>query len=364
MNKIVSIGILSLTFAAGALADVSITDSATMQNSWKARKLAKEQGSRPEGLTATPEATGSQQLADSLGMKYFFNTNITFSTSSSASGAASEASYTGPVNATTSLGGTVSTALNDAFDGYNSICISTTGATGPCATGNAAYTIYNKRGPATTELSGRQIVYPAQTIGSLSVSRKVFVPTNDQFARWLEIVKNNGASPQTFNLITCNNLGSDANTVVVSSSDGDATAEVTDTWVSSFQNYSGTTSSDPRLAHILQGPGAIAPVSVINFVNGDDNPWWTHTITLQPGATAIVMHFVTGEPSKAAAAAKAAELVLLPANATQGMTPVELGQVVNFAISTEIIPALSPWALACLSLLLVSVAFVALRIRG
>ncbi|MGB8644463.1 MAG: DUF11 domain-containing protein, partial [Anaerolineae bacterium] len=277
-----------------------------------------------------PSSTGSQALIDAAGVKYFINTNITFSTSSSASGGMSEASFTHSVSATTLNGGTVQSRLNDAYDGYNSLCISLNGTTGTCQTGNANWTIYNKNGPATVEGNGRQIDFPVKTIGNLSVSRKVFVPSNDQFARWLNIITNNGGTPQQVVVATGNNLGSDANTIIVTSSNGNNTAETSDTWVTTFQNYAGTTSSDPRLGHVLQGPGATVPVSNILFANGDDNPWWDYTFTLQPGQTGIIMNFAVVQPSKAAAAAKSAQLVGLPANALQFMSSQEENEVLNF----------------------------------
>jgi len=134
-------------------------------------------------------ATGSIKLIDSAGLQYFINTNITFSTSSSASGAASEASYSHAVAATTSAGGVTNSTLNDEFDGYGAICVSLTNTAGPCATGNANFTMYNKNGPAVFDATvppgptctNRQVAYPAQIIGGLSVRRKVFVPTNDTF---------------------------------------------------------------------------------------------------------------------------------------------------------------------------------------
>lgn len=353
-----------ITFAAALLflcqaasADISLTDRSSV-----ARLLSRDSAAHPAGvssqarsgragkqakgeLTAASQdkstepgfvdnATGSITLIDSGNFEYFINTNITFATSSSASGAASEASYTGPVSATTSLGGTVSTTLNDAFDGYNSLCISTTGATGPCTTGNAAYTIYNQNGPATTECSGRQVVFPNKTIGSLTVWRKVLVPTDDQFIRWVNFVTNNGGASVSVSLSTSNNLGSDSNTTIVSSSDSDATAELTDSWVTTFQNYSGTTSSDPRMGHVLQGAGAPTTLASINFVNGDDNPYWGYTFTLAPGETKAIMNFATGQPSKAAAATKAAALALLPSTATQCLSATERSQIVNFAAAS------------------------------
>ena len=109
----------------------------------------------------------------------------------------SEASYTHSVSATTLNGGEVQSRLNDAYDGYETLCISTDNTTGFCQTGTSNWTIYNRNGPASVEGNGRQIDFPIKAIGSLSVSRKVFVPSNDSFARWLNVITNNGASAAT-----------------------------------------------------------------------------------------------------------------------------------------------------------------------
>lgn len=304
----------------------------------RARKGKPVKSPSTEGFTPRADATGSISLIDSGGLKYFINTNITFSTSSSASGAASEASYTAAVMASTSAGGVVSSTLNDAFDGYHANCVSLTNATGPCATGDANYVMYNQNGPAsvdatvpvTPECTGRQYVFPAKLIGAISVQRKVYVPTNDQFIRWMDSFTNTSGAPVTFTTIVSNNLGSDSNTTIVSSSSGDAVAQTTDTWVSTFQNYSGATSSDPRIGHVLQGAGAATPVSNISFANGDDNPFWSYSITLNPGQTKTILNYATGQPSKAAANAKAAALALLPTVSTQCMSATELAQTTNF----------------------------------
>jgi hypothetical protein len=338
------------SIAASASADVSMVEH---------KVLRKNLTQKAKGKPGHPgKATGSQALIDASGLKYFINTNITFSTTSSASGAASEASYTHAVAATTLNGGTTSSTLNDAFDGYNSMCISLDNTVANCQTDDANFVIYNNNGPATTECKGgisgvdRQVVFPVQTIGpanshnrltgSIQVQRKVFVPDNDSFARWLNYFTNTGATPQTVTMVVANNLGSDTNTKVVTSSDGNNTAAVTDSWVTSFQNYSGTTSSDPRLGHVFQGPGAAVPLAGINFVDGDDNPFWGYTFTLAPGETKIIANFVTGQPSKAAAAAKAAAIVALPATTLQCLTVAEQNQLANFQPPAPIIqvPAL------------------------
>jgi hypothetical protein len=376
MRRILSLSLLIVLAASTLSADVSIVErrNVARQHAGKekpehARRLhpAKSLNGKSGNLQSAGLAIGEQPLTDASGLEFFINTNITFTTSSSASGAASEASYTGPVAATTSAGGTVSTTLTDSFDGYNALCVSTTGATGPCATGDADYTVYNDNGAATLDAScgNRQVILPVQTIGTLSVQRKVLVPANDSFARWFNTVTNNGGAAVNVTLVTSNNLGSDAGTTIVSSSSGDAAATTADTWVTTFESFTGSTSTDVRLGHVLQGAGAPTPLISVTFANGDDNPFWAYTFSLAPGETKAILNFVTGQPSRAAANAKAAALAGLPATATQCLTPVERAQVVNFAPALSLIevPTLGEIGLLALGLLLAAFALFKLRTR-
>jgi hypothetical protein len=365
VRRILACSLFALFAAQLVSAEVTLTERKTLHQQLAHDAKDKPARTRPNG----DKATGSQALIDASGLKYFINTNITFSTSSSASAAMSEASYTAAVAATTLNGGTTSSTLNDAFDGYNTLCVGLNNATGTCETGNANYVIYNKNGVApTTECGGRQVVFPVQNVAvganTIQVSRKVFVPTNDSFGRWLNIVTNTGTTAATFNLIVATNLGSDSNTKIVTSSNGNNTAETTDTWITSFQNYSGTTSSDVRLGHVLQGPGATNPLTVLHFVDGDDNPFWTYTVTLAPGETRIITNFVVGQPSNAASAAKAAQLVGLPPNAVQCLTPAERQETTNFGPVAQPVPTLGPSGLVALGLLLAGFALLVLRRRS
>ncbi len=349
-----AIAVASLLGAGLAFADVTVTDVTTWQAQQKAANEAKRTAKRlrQKGNVAgrvSALATGSQKLIDASGLQFFINTNITFITSSSASGAMSEASYSGPVQATTSLGGNASQTLSDAFDGYNSLWFSQT-LTGPADTGNAAYLPYNRTGAtASTDCGGRRVVFPNQNIYGLMVTRKVFVPSNDTFARWETILNNPTAAAITVNVISSNNLGSDSNTKIDTTASGDVAATAADYWISSFQDYSGTTSPDVRLAHVIWGPGGTAP-NKVNFVDGDDNPYWSIPVTVPAGGTRILLHFVTGQPSKAAARAKAAQLAVNPlgANAVACMTELDRTQVVNFAAAAAgeaPIPALGKFGL-------------------
>jgi uncharacterized repeat protein (TIGR01451 family) len=205
-------------------------------------------------------------------------------------------------------------------------------------TGSPAYTIYNQNGPASvdtsvpvsTECTNRQYVFGTQTIGPLSVQRKVYVPNNDQYIRWMNIFTNTSGASVTFNMITSNNLGSDSSTRVVTTSSGDNVVTTADTWVTSFQNFSGNTSTDPRIGHVMWGPGAATPISNVNFVDGDDNPFWTYTITLAPGESKIIATYATGQGTKAAAAAQAAAIDAFGPSARQCMSATELTEVTNF----------------------------------
>ena len=287
-----------------------------------------------QGDGARPHATGSQGLVDAAGMKWFVNTDITFSTTSSASAAMSEASYTHAVTASTLNGGTVQSTLNDAYDGYNTLWVNVNG-TFCAATGDPNCTAYNKNGPApAATCSGQQIDFPVQAIDGLNVSRRVFVPKNDHFERTLNVFTNPGTTPITANMATANNLGSDTNTVITGTSNGSLTPADGDEWVTTFQNFSGTTTSDPRLGHVLQGAGAPVGVTNVTFNNGSDRPTWGYTFTVNPGQTVILGNFAVADGTIAASKADSARLAALPANATQCMTPTDVSELANFVAPT------------------------------
>jgi hypothetical protein len=353
--------VLAVLPTAGRLAaDVSV-----LEHKAAAKRL------KPHGHPG-PRAAGDLSLVDSGGLRYFIDTNTTASSPTTASGAMSDATFTAAVPSTTSAGGVFNQPLSDAFDGYNILCVSLSGAMGPCSSKDPAFAIYSPGAVPTPECNSRQYVFAPQTIGGLTVSRKVFVPMNDQFARWLNIFTNTTGAPITFSMVTANNLGSDNQTLIVSSSNGNSTAEPTDTWVSTFQNYGNCTSlppgvsCDPRLGHVLQGAGAPVPLSGIHFADGDELPWWSYSITLAPGETKIIANFVTGQPSKAAANAKAAELAGLPPHAVQCLAGTERQQIANFAAAPNVveIPTLGEIGLAILAVALTAAGLLVLRRRS
>jgi len=191
-------------------------------------------------------------------------------------------------------------------------------------------------------------VFPTQTVtkdGSnpIDVQRTVFVPSNDQFARWVEPYHNANATAQTISTGITTNLGSDSNTRIVTTSGGATTVATTDTWATTFQNWSGTTSSDPRLGHVFAGTGAPQQLTAVNFADGDDNPYWGYTFTVPAGATVAIVNYATVQPTKAAAAAKSAELAAnTNANQFACMTDEVKAEVANFGAVPAPTPAPTP----------------------
>jgi hypothetical protein len=365
--------------SAAAHADVSLVTAEGLRG---AKEVAKEKGQgksravRSAGALV-PLATGSVSLIDSSGLKFFIDTNIAFSTSSSASGSASEAKYTHAVSADTLNGGVTASTLYDAYDGYNTLCFNTAGSLAPCSTGpGATQTIYNNLGAAAPDTGcigaasgvSRQYVFPVQTSGNLRIQRKVFVPDNDTFIRWMNSFQNTGATPVTVSMVIYNNLGSDSNTKVVANSSGALPATVADKWVTTFQNWSGTTSSDVRLGHVLWGPGGSLQPAVVHFVDGSDRVWWGYTFNVPAGATRVVVNLATGQPTRAAAAAKAALLAAgtLDAKASACMSVAEQQATLNFVTPAQgstgpPVPAASPTSLAVLALGVAAAGFFLLR---
>ena len=352
-KRVLPVSIVALFAAHAALADVALVERRSLQQhlekhareseQWRQRRASKPH--RPGNLHfIADKSLGSVGLGDASSLKWFLDTNTT-SNAENASGAVFDAFYATsnqtfsgtanvPVAATTSGGDVFFMPLSDAFDGYNGLCIG-----GTCAGNDRGVngTPYTDNGPPTTECGGRQYVFNPQTVGNLTVSRKFFVPTNDTFARWLNIVTNNGGAPQTVVLSTTNNLGSDAETRIDTSSSGDTTVDVTDTWVTTYQDYDNQgQSTDPRLGHVLQGPGASVGLAAISFADGNGTPSWQYSFNLDPGQTAIIMNFATGQPSRGAAQAKSDELAALSASSLQCMTPQELVRVVNFAVPADL----------------------------
>ena len=203
-----------------------------------------------------------------------------------------------------SLNGTVPNGTNDAFDGA------------------ALLNNFNGSFAALSELGGRQIVIGPEVEGAVTVTRKIFVSETLGFARYLEVVTNTGSASAQYLVDLSTSLGSDSSTTSTTSS-GDAAFTATDRWIVTDDGPL----NDPAVAHVVSGAGGAGPSAAV--LNGDQVNY-DYALTLAPGETKIVMHFIAQAETSAAATAMAKTLAGLPDAALTGLTDAERQQIVNF----------------------------------
>ncbi|MCA9266302.1 MAG: PPC domain-containing protein, partial [Planctomycetales bacterium] len=156
------------------------------------------------------------------------------------------------------------------------------------------------------------------------VTRKIYISPINGFARFLEIVTNTGTSTATYPLLIRTNVGSDSNTNIVGTSSGDTVASVDDHWLVTDDSDSA---GDPVVTHLF-GDGRGLAASTVD-VSGD-NIRYQFDLPLQPGETQVVMHFAAQATLRVTALENVEQLARLELDALQGLSVLELSQLVNF----------------------------------
>ena len=269
------------------------------------------------GPTSATAQSAAPRLVDATGFEWLFTNDV-----------AADGAYIAAVAADKVPGGTHLAVLADAFDGY--------GALGVVVDGGSSVA-YSGAWTGATECNGRQMVLPTQTIGGLGVTRKIYVPTDDGFARWATVLTNPSGAAKTVVLAVSGNLGSDARTTVGPTSSGDSVATVGDTWVTTYGSFTADSSAEPRLAHVLGTVGAAVQPTSVAFATGDDTAVWSYSLSVPAGGTVVVLHFASAQQTVEDAALKAAYLSALPPTATACLSDVEQTAVVN--MTPQIVPS-------------------------
>ncbi|TMB12032.1 MAG: hypothetical protein E6J71_24655 [Deltaproteobacteria bacterium] len=185
----------------------------------------------------------------------------------------------------------------------------------------------------------KQLDFANQTFSeqNLTLTRKVYVPSNQEWARWLNIVTNTGSASTPVTIALLGLIGSGNATRVVTTSSGDNILTIGDLWFTTQQNVQN--SLQPTIGYVVQGPGATVPVSNLGISTTSSPPGkaaFSYTATLapagSPGSTAIVMTFVTVQGKSNAAKNTCNDIVTnpLPASAIKCISEQELSQIVNF----------------------------------
>lgn len=183
------------------------------------------------------------------------------------------------------------------------------------------------------EDGGREVVMGPATIGGVQVSRKIYVPADQSFARFLEVITNTTGATVNYTVPIYTNLGSDGGENFVQTSSGDSTTNTADNWLITDDNSAGTSGGDPVVTHVVAGDsGRVRPAS---FVKGSGAVNYSYNLSLAPGQTQIVMHFASQAANQPTAVARAPVLTALGLGALNGLTSAEKSAVVNFNIGTS-----------------------------
>ncbi|MBT8137888.1 MAG: hypothetical protein KJO54_12795 [Gammaproteobacteria bacterium] len=147
-------------------------------------------------------------------------------------------------------------------------------------------TRYDPPGTPEFDESGREITFPVQSMSGLDVVRRVFVPQEVNFVRYINTLTNPGTEAITVAVSNETDLGSDSRTTIVTSSSGDALATTEDSWI-----VTNGDTNDPIVTHVWDGTGGADTADVVSVPLGgnDDVDWTWDSVTVQPGETITYM---------------------------------------------------------------------------
>ncbi|MEO8682116.1 MAG: carboxypeptidase-like regulatory domain-containing protein, partial [Vicinamibacterales bacterium] len=223
--------------------------------------------------------------------------------------------------------GSVLDGTSDAYDGAASLTLF-----------SGSQQFFNGQAFATPEDNGREIAITApnnQLTYGLSLRRKIYVPAEGYFARYLEFLTNPGTTPITIDVGVISSLGSNFSTRVVATSNGDSFFSAGDTWLVTDDDYLDTPSGDPSLAFVVAGPGAARAPTVEQLFGNDNLLVRWNGVTVQPGQTVAFAHFLVQQPKKTSAIAAAQRLAQLPPEAMAGLSAEERSQILNWAVPAD-----------------------------
>jgi hypothetical protein len=197
-------------------------------------------------------------------------------------------------------------------------------------------------GDTFSEDSGREIVigpcrimYSSSYSGEASylplLTRKIFVSPTQGWIRFLEILTNDSPQELVSNLPVSSYLGSGSK--IIQTSSGDDRVDTADRWLISDDSLDPGDVDAPPLLHVLSGPGGYRPTSANHY--SYSGLYENYQVTLKPGETKVVMHFVAFNTDAAAAAVKGDALKLLGLDALQGMSLEEKSHVINFDLGVN-----------------------------
>ncbi|WP_170113064.1 carboxypeptidase-like regulatory domain-containing protein [Ahniella affigens] len=184
---------------------------------------------------------------------------------------------------------------------------------------------------AARQLQQRQfVISQANPIAGLKVTRKIFVPLNGYFARYLEILENEGSNPVSVDVEVTTPRQYDRWIYETSSGDDQVN---NDTWLTWTQGFSNDYPTDGALY-------ADAPERAPLLDQVEDNgatslrARWNNVV-VPAGGRRIVMHFLAMQYGQSAARESVLRLQQLPPEALDGLLSETPGAILNFAVPSD-----------------------------
>jgi hypothetical protein len=159
-------------------------------------------------------------------------------------------------------------------------------------------------GDVVTDATGTTVTTATATVAGLGVTLQFFLSRDLPVARVIVTLQNPGPADVTVQVALSGNLGSDGDTVVETSSSGDAGFTEADRWVitSNGPNPTQPPFPDPVVGNVFFGPGGPAVRSRGSAHADLDIVVVSYGVRVPPGATRHLMLFSQLSASPAAAA--------------------------------------------------------------
>lgn len=223
---------------------------------------------------------------------------------------------------------------------------------------------------ASSDLAGHEINIEQKSIAGLNVTRKIFVPQDGYFARYIDIFENPGTDPITVDLkLASNYINSSAEFCcnyspgqVVATSDQNTALSGSDNWAviddpvngnpleCEFFTICGFRFNHPAAAFGWAGTNAAkrinsasyTPASQFTFQGAGLLNYEWDGVTVPPGSKVAFLHIVTQQTSRESARASIDRLTQLPPEILVGITPDVLAAIQNFNVPADGQSTLSP----------------------
>jgi cysteine-rich repeat protein len=208
---------------------------------------------------------------------------------------------------------------SDAWDGFGYLRIN-----------NVTY-----RGALTSVDWVRRVYYGEEVaMDGFQVLRRFYAATPDNnadlrnFGRFFIRVRNPSEVPRSVSVRFWGNLGSDADTEVTGSSDGDRRVELRDVWIAT-DDADGA--GDPSIAVLYQTPGPPVAVTTITLIRDALDLRW-NPINVPAGGQITMILFAAQNPDRRSSHREARAIMRMPAQALRHLSAEDLASLINIRL--------------------------------